>query len=113
MGSNPNQFQDIRNLCGESDGGACQELVEQDLHRVEPVEWFGVGAVCDSLIVVAFAEVPEADLIEIVEAEGAGEGIDELDVICRGGDDVGEVEGVEVGVADDGLVVDVADDGLG
>ena len=35
-----------------------------------------------------------------------------MDVVCGGGDDVREVEGVEVGVADDGLVVDVADDGL-
>ena len=51
-------------------------------------------------------------MVEIVEAEGAGEGVDELDVVCGGGDDVREVEGVEVGVADDGLVVDVADDGL-
>jgi len=37
------------------------------------------GAVGYSFVVVAFAEVPEADLVEVVEAEGARERVDELD----------------------------------
>ena len=41
-----------------------------------------------SFIVVAFAEVPEPDLIEIVQAERACEGIDEYDVFGGGRDDV-------------------------
>lgn len=49
-------------------------------------------AISNPLIVVAFAEVPEPDLVEVVQAEGAGEGIDE-DYVLRGGgrEDIGEV----------------------
>jgi hypothetical protein len=57
----------------------------------------------DSLVVVAFAEIPEADLVEVVQADGAGDGVDQDGVGDGGGDYVGEVDGEEVGGADDGL----------
>jgi hypothetical protein len=48
-------------------------------------------------------------LVEVVQAEGACEGVYELYVAGGGGDDVGEVQGEEEGFADHGFVVDVAD----
>lgn len=47
-----------------------------------------------------------------MQAKGTGERVHEGDVFGVGGDDVGEVQTVEVGGADDWLVVDVADYGL-
>lgn len=50
------------------------------------------GAVRYAVAGVAFAEVPQADLVEVVEAEGAGEGVGEDEVAGGGGGDyVGEV----------------------
>jgi hypothetical protein len=69
-----------------------------------------VRAVRDSFVVVSFAEVPQAHLVEIVQAERAREGIGEHEVARGGGgDDVSEVEFEEVGGADYGFGVDVAD----
>ncbi|QSZ31784.1 hypothetical protein DSL72_001353 [Monilinia vaccinii-corymbosi] len=107
------QAEDLVDLGGERDGGAGEELVEQDLDGVEPVESRGLGAEGDAVGVVAFAEVPEADLVEVVEAEGAGERVGERDGGPDGcGDDVGEVETEEPGFSEDGAVVRIADDGL-
>jgi hypothetical protein len=61
-----------------------------------PVEGSGCGATCDSLIVITFTKVPEANLVEIVETDGAGSGIYEDRVGNAGGDDVSEVDGEEV-----------------
>jgi hypothetical protein len=47
----------------------------------------------DSLAVVAFAEVPQADLVEVVEADRAGDGVDEDGVGDGRGDYIGEVDG--------------------
>lgn len=55
-------------------------------------------AVGDAFVVVALAEGPQADLVEVMEAKGAGEGIDEGYVGGSGGrDDVCEVELEEPG----------------
>ena len=48
-------------------------------------------------------------MVEVVQAEGACEGVYELYVAGGGGDDVGEVQGEEVGFADYGFVVEIAD----
>lgn len=58
-----------------------------------------------AFVVVAFAEVPQADLVEVVKAEGTGEGVDEDGITGGGGDDVGYVDLEEPGVAEDGFVV--------
>lgn len=60
-----------------------------------------------------FAKVPEADLVEVVEADGLGDGVDEACVGDRGGDDVGQVELEEVEVSEHGTVGGVADEDLG
>jgi hypothetical protein len=57
----------------------------------------------DSLVVITFTEVPEANLVEIVETDGARNGIYEDGVGNGGGDDVSEVDGEEVCGTDDGL----------
>jgi hypothetical protein len=57
----------------------------------------------DSFAIIASTEVPEANLVEIVEADGAGDGVNEDGVGDGGGDYVGEVDGEEVGRPDDGL----------
>jgi len=54
----------------------------------------------DTLVVVAFTKGPKADLIEVMQAEGSGEGVHERDVECGGRDYVGEVEFEEVGGAE-------------
>ncbi len=45
----------------------------------------------DVLAVVAFAEVPEPDVVEVVQAEGTRDGVDEDGVGDGDGEDVGEV----------------------
>lgn len=72
---------------------------------------FGVE-VCNPLIIVAFAEAPQPDLVKVVEAKGPREGARELNVSRRGWDDIGEVELEEVGRADDDFGIDVSDEGL-
>lgn len=97
MGSKSDQSQDIVDLCGQSNGGSRKQFVEQNLDRIEPVERFWMRAVCDSFIIVAFAEVPKPNLVEIVQAEGSCEGVYENDVFAsRGGDDIGQIEFIEI-----------------
>ena len=79
------------------------------MHRIEPVQPFGRGAVGNTGLGVAFAERPQADLIEVVEAKGASDGIDQDGVWDGQGNDIGQIDGEEVGGADEGFVVNVAD----
>jgi hypothetical protein len=72
--------------------------------------WRTVG---DSFVTVALAEIPESDLVKIVKAEGPRQRVDEHEVVGgANGEDVGQVEVEEVGVADDGTFVKVADQDL-
>jgi len=69
--------------------------------------WFGARS--NAFIIITFAETPETDLVEIVEAEGTSEGIGKGNVSCYGGGYyVGEVELEEVGIANYSFVVYVA-----
>jgi hypothetical protein len=63
-------------------------------------------------ISVTFAKVPEADLVEVVQPDGLGDGVDEARVGDGRGDDVGEVELEEVEVSEDRTGVGVADEDL-
>lgn len=67
---------------------------------------------CNPLIIVAFAEAPQPDLVKVVEAKGPREGARELNVSRRGWDDIGEVELEEVCRADDDFGINVSDEGL-
>ena len=55
-----------------------QELVEDDLHGVEPVHQRGPAAGRDADVVVSFTEVPHAHLVEVVQAGRFGDGLLEL-----------------------------------
>jgi len=63
----------------------------------------------DANVVEALTEVPEADLVEVVEADGAGNGVDEHGVWYGAGDDVGEADLEEVDATEDGARIEVAD----
>jgi len=52
-------------------------------------------------------------LVKIVQADGAGDAVDQAGVGRRQRDDVGQVELEEIDVVDDGAVVGVADEDLG
>jgi hypothetical protein len=82
MARNLDQVQNVVDFSWQGDGSAGQQFVEQDLDGVEPVQGLRGRAVRYPFVVVAFAEVPEADLVEVVQAQGAGEGVDERDVSC-------------------------------
>lgn len=52
----------------------------------------------DALAVVALAEIPQADLVEIVQPNGAGDRVDEDGIGDRERDNVGEINLEEIGV---------------
>jgi hypothetical protein len=68
--------------------------------------------VCNSFIIVPFAEAPQPDLVKVVEAKGTRKGASKLDVPRRRWDDICEIELEEVGRADDGFSIDIADESL-
>lgn len=45
-----------------------QELVDEDLNRVEPVHQLRLAASRDALVVVSLTEIPQSDLVEVVKA---------------------------------------------
>ena len=51
-------------------GCPVQQLVEQDLHGIEPEPDRRLGARRDALVVKTLAEVPQPDLVEVVQAQG-------------------------------------------
>jgi hypothetical protein len=58
---------------------------------------------------VPLAKVPEADLVEVVQADGLGDAVDQGGVGDGRGDDVGQVELEEVDCREDGGGAGVAD----
>ena len=51
---------------------AFEQFVEEDLNGVEPVEYGRLAACCYALLLEPSAEIPEPDLIEVVQADGFG-----------------------------------------
>lgn len=87
---------------------AGQQFVQYNVDRVERIECFRFRARCDSLIVIALAEPPKSNLIEIMQANGPGNGIDQDGIRHRQGNNVGKVEIEEVCTAQDWLIGDVS-----
>ena len=56
-------------------------------------------AMRDTLAIVAFTEIPEAHLVEVVEADRTCNRVDENSVRNGGRNDVGQIDGEEVGGA--------------
>jgi hypothetical protein len=110
MASNLDEIQNVVDIRRQRNCGAGKKLIEKDIDGIEPVECFRGRAIGYAFAVVALAEIPQADLVEIVEAEGAGERVDED---CVGGcgcrDYVAEIELEKVGASDYGLFVYIAD----
>lgn len=52
-----------------------------------------------SLIVETLTEVPQAGLVEVMEANATSDRVDELGVLDRGGDDVGKRQPEEIYLA--------------
>jgi hypothetical protein len=76
-----------------------QQLVKDDLHRVEPVQSLGSGAVGYALSIVALAEAPKSDTIKIVQTNSLGDRVDYGGVGDTLREDVGQVDVDEVNAA--------------
>lgn len=64
------------------------------------------------LIIITFTKSPETNLVEIMETDGTSNGIDEDGIGCCFEDYVGEVDGEEVCIVENGFVVCVPDECL-
>ena len=62
-----------------------------------------------SLIAIALAKIPQANLVKVVQPQAARYRVEQLRILDRQRDDVGDVELEEVDVGQDGPVVRVAD----
>jgi len=71
-------------LSGKGDGGASEKLVQYDRDGVEPVKPFIFRAEGDAFVIVAFTIAPQADCVEIMESEGASDGVDQQDIARDG-----------------------------
>ncbi|EAQ92387.1 hypothetical protein CHGG_00622 [Chaetomium globosum CBS 148.51] len=80
LGGEAQDVEDGDDLRGEGDGGAGEQFVHENLDRVEPVQGGGLGAEGDARADVALAEVPQADLVEVVQADGLGDAVDQASV---------------------------------
>jgi hypothetical protein len=60
-------------------------------------------------VVIAFAEVPQTDLVEVVKADRAGDGIDEDGIGHGARDDTREINFKEVGSTQYRASIEVAD----
>lgn len=90
-------------------GCTVQELFEYDLHGVEPVEESGLAAGGNAHAVEAFTEAPHSDLVEVMEADGAGQAVEEAGVWYARGYYPAGIELEKVNVAEDMVVRDVSD----
>ena len=87
-----------------------KELVEDDLHGVEPVHQRGPAAGRDTDVVVPLAEVPHPHLIEVVQAGRFCDGLLEFGVRAWVGEDyVRGIDFEEIQIAEDVVVGQVAD----
>ena len=59
-------------------------------------------------VLVALAKVPKPDLVEIVQAQGAGDGVHQSQVGHRLGNDIGQVQLEEVDVAENVAAIGVS-----
>lgn len=64
----------------------------------------------DSICIVAFTVIPHAHLVEVVQTDGLGDGVDQDGIGYRDGDDVGEIEVEEVGASQHWLIGNIAND---
>jgi len=64
----------------------------------------------DSLIIVALAKVPQADLIKVVQAQAPSNAVEKHSVRDRYGDDIADIKFEKVRLINHGPVVDISDE---
>lgn len=75
---------------------------------VEPVQRLGLGAMRDTLIVIPFAEIPQPNLIEVVQPDRSRNTVDEEGIGDGDGDDMRQIEFHEIRLAHHGTIGDVS-----
>lgn len=88
---------------------AREQFTQEDTQRVEPVQRLGFGTMRDAFIVIALAEIPESNLVEIMQPDRPGNTVDQKGIGNGHGDDMGQIEPHEVGLAHDGTIGDISD----
>lgn len=66
---NPGQIKRVLDITGESNTSAGKQFIQDDFDGVEGIKSLGLGATGDARIIVALAETPQTDLIEVVKAD--------------------------------------------
>lgn len=89
-------------------GSSREQFTQKDIQRVEPVQRLGFRAMRDALIVIALAEIPESNLVEVVQSNRPGNTVDEERIGNGHGNDMGQVEPHEVRLAHNGTIGDIA-----
>lgn len=87
---------------------AGEQFTDDDLYRIEPVQRPRLAA-GSYLVPVAFAEIPQADLVEIMQSQGTSYTVDDHGVGYRLGYYVGKIQFQEPDAADDAAARDVTD----
>lgn len=103
----PNQLDDRHNLRRQRNRRTSEQLAHQNRHRVEVIQRDGSGTGRDPVVVVSGAVRPEPDLVKVVQAEGAREGVEEREGGRGaggegGGQNISEGEAVKVGFREEG-----------
>ena len=85
-------------------GSPREQFTEENLQRIKPVERLGVGAMRDALIVITLAEIPQSNLVKIMQPDRTRNTVDKEGIGHGKRNDMGEVKSEEVGVADHRLI---------
>lgn len=78
LGADAQELEDGDDLRGESNPGTGEQLANEDLDGVEPIELLWPGAKGDAFIDIAFAKVPQTNRVEIVQAQTASDRVEQL-----------------------------------
>lgn len=130
LGSQSEELQDGGDGSGEGDFGAGEKFADENFDRVEPVEGLGIGAMRDApnwrrlsvlsveeysgmkmsvLIVVAFTEVPQSNLIKVMETQATSYRVQKIGVCDGDGDNLRDIELEEVDVIESLVDVGVSE----
>ena len=77
-------------------------------HTVSITLWLTAQRDDDLLVVVSLTEVPQADLVKVVQAQTTGDRVQEPGVCDGDGDDLGDIELEEVDVVENAVDVRIA-----
>lgn len=98
------EVQDVVDVRREINRCACEQLIAENLHRIEPIQRGGLAAKSHTLALVSLAEAPQSDLVKIMETQRLRNCIDQGKVGNRSRHNVAQVEAEKVPVLNDGFV---------